>query len=79
VLSKDEWASWKNDKVTRELLRLLDDKREIMKEEWASHKFSDESEQYILMGHVQALKDVVDLVLYDFPVETTDDGESRSV
>ena len=65
-VSKEEWVQWKGNKVTQRLIHSLALKRAGMLEEWADGRCSNEQQEQIVKGHIQAYKDVLEYILRDF-------------
>ena len=66
-ITKQEWGDWKASKTTKEFLRRLFEKRELLKEGLAEGQAAG-LEQERTIGQCQAYKDTIDYGLYSFEV-----------
>lgn len=68
--TEEEWKSWRTDPVTLGFLRWVTSKRNNLKEEWVSGKFSHENNDaswaanHAAIGFANALREILEL---DFP------------
>lgn len=67
-VGKEEWEFWKQSKVTKEFVKALYFKREILKEGIVESSYSTREEELKVVGRCQALKDTIDYILHDFEV-----------
>lgn len=63
-VSKEQYIKWRSDETTKEYLKRLFEKRELLKEGLAEGQAGLEQERTI--GQCQAYKDAIDYGLYDF-------------
>ena len=64
---QEEWANWKQEKVTREFLKRLFEKREMLKEGLAEGQATG-IEQERTIGQCQAYKDIINYGAFEFEV-----------
>lgn len=67
-ISKEEWEFWKNLKTTKEFVRALYLKRELLKEGLVESSYTKHEEELKVVGRCQALRDTIDYILHDFEV-----------
>lgn len=79
-VSKEEYLEWKSNRVTKQFLQDLYNKREMLKEGVVELQDSNESARLVTIGRCQAMKDTMDWALRDFEYEGKykDDVESNS-
>lgn len=74
IILRQEWGEWKQNKVTKEFLKRLFEKREGIKEELAEGRAAKEQlDQFI--GQCQAYKDAIDYGIRDFEVVETEEKD----
>lgn len=75
-ITSQEWSNWKQEKVTREFLRRLFQKREDLKEGLAEGQAGEsEAQLHEAIGQCQAYKDTVDYAISSFEVILTEEEE----
>ena len=67
-ITRQEHLDWKQQKVTKEYLKRLFEKREQLKEGLAEGQSEGGTQFYNVIGQCQAYKDAIDYGLYDFEV-----------
>ena len=66
--TKEEYQQWRGNPITKVLVQLLFDKREVLKEGIAQGEAGSLDYLHEVIGRTQALKDAIDCILHDFPV-----------
>ena len=75
-ITSQEGSNWKQEKVTREFLRRLFQKREDLKEGLAEGQAGEsEAQLHEAIGQCQAYKDTVDYAISSFEVILTEEEE----
>lgn len=75
-ITRQEWGDWKHSKVTKEFLRRIHEKRELLKEGLAEGQTAG-IDQDRTIGQCQAIKDILDYAIFSF--ETLDQEEENAV
>lgn len=63
AISKEEWSDWKSNKVTKEYLQHLNGQREDYKEHLVEGRVVEVTEQDVIIGRCQGIKDSIDFAL----------------
>lgn len=82
LVSKEEWARWKQDRVTKQAVAGLMNQRSIILEALADRLFSSNDERLMAIGEAGALKDAVMYMIENFDFaqrKDIEDVESDSV
>lgn len=75
MITKADWSDWKQNPVTKELVKSLYEKREALKEELAEEKFGGDYPKWL--GYVQCLKDEISFIIEDWKLDLVDTEESE--
>lgn len=73
-VSKRQYIDWRANEVTKEFLKRLFEKRELLKEGLAEGQAG--ADQTLTIGQCQAYKDAIDYGLYSFEVIDTEETKS---
>lgn len=68
-ISKEEYLEWRDNRVTKQLIQDIYEKREFLKEGVVELSDESEKQRFVTIGRCQAMKDIIDFVLRDFDYE----------
>lgn len=74
-ITKQEWGDWKASKTTKEFLRRLFEKRELLKEGLAEGQADNMAYTNIIIGQCQAYKDMLTYAIETFEVLDPEESE----
>lgn len=60
-MQKEDWVRWKQDEVTKEVWRVLQQLKQGCLEEWANGNFQDHETNLKAIGKVQMLDDIINI------------------
>ena len=75
-ITREQWLDWRTHQVTKEYLKRLFEKRELLKEGLAEGQAGEsEAQLHEAIGQCQAYKDTVDYAISSFEVILTEEEE----